>query len=220
MLYPTFIRLKPFVLSEASNQRSREAVVVTLTGTALPSGQVLGKITDGATATTTPRAGNVGNGVMGTVTVGAAARVGRYQLRATSTGATATFDVEDPDGFTIGQGAVASAFNAGGLSFTLADGANDYTINDVIYIDVAAGSGKYVAFDSAGNDGRQIPAGILYEALRAGTGDFKAVAFVRDCEVNRFEVTGLTVANTAQLAALGVIVRGDANVLGIATPTL
>lgn len=219
-LYPTYIRLKPFVLSEASNQRSRESIVVTQTGVALASGQILGKIRDGSTATVTPRAGNVGNGAMGAVTVGTAARAGRYVLSATSAGATAAFEVEDPSGQKIGQGAVGSAFSAGGLGFTLADGAADYAINDVLYIDVADGSGKYVAFDAAGTDGREVAAGVLYEALRAATGDIKAVGFVRDCEVSRFELSGLTVANTAQLAALGVIVRGDANVLGIATPTL
>ena len=38
-------RLKPFVVSEASNQRSRSEVVVAQTGAAIASGTVLGKIT-------------------------------------------------------------------------------------------------------------------------------------------------------------------------------
>lgn len=38
-------KLKPFVVSEASNQRSRDNVVVTAAGTEIPSGTVLGKVT-------------------------------------------------------------------------------------------------------------------------------------------------------------------------------
>lgn len=38
-------RLKPFVISEASNQRSRDEVVVSQTGAAIVSGTVLGKVT-------------------------------------------------------------------------------------------------------------------------------------------------------------------------------
>lgn len=38
-------RLAEFVLSEASGQRSRENIVVTQTGTAIPSGTVISKLT-------------------------------------------------------------------------------------------------------------------------------------------------------------------------------
>ena len=38
-------KLKPFVRSEASNQRSRDNTVVAATGTAILSGTVLGKVT-------------------------------------------------------------------------------------------------------------------------------------------------------------------------------
>jgi hypothetical protein len=38
-------KLKPFVVSEASNQRSRDNVTVTVSGTDIKSGTVMGKIT-------------------------------------------------------------------------------------------------------------------------------------------------------------------------------
>lgn len=38
-------KLKPFVVSEASNQRSRDNVTVTVAGADIPSGTVMGKIT-------------------------------------------------------------------------------------------------------------------------------------------------------------------------------
>lgn len=53
-------KLKPFVLSEASNQRSRDNVVVTAAGTAIPSGTVLGKVT--ATGKFVPYSNSASNG--------------------------------------------------------------------------------------------------------------------------------------------------------------
>lgn len=38
-------KLKPFVVSEASNQRSRDNVTVTVSGTAIKSGTVMGRLT-------------------------------------------------------------------------------------------------------------------------------------------------------------------------------
>ena len=71
-------------------------------------------------------------------------------------------------------------------------------------------NGKYVPYDNVGTDGSEVAAGILYNRLDAATGDVKAVAFVRDCEVNRKALTGLDTTGEADLAALGVIVRGRA----------
>lgn len=68
-------------------------------------------------------------------------------------------------------------------------------------------SGKYVPYDNVGTDGSETAAGILYNHLDAATGDVKAVAFVRNCEVNALELTGLDANATADLATLGVIVR-------------
>lgn len=44
-LYDTGPRVKPFLLSEAPGQRSREHATVTVAGTAIKSGTLLGKIT-------------------------------------------------------------------------------------------------------------------------------------------------------------------------------
>ena len=73
-------------------------------------------------ASSVAESGNVGSGVMGTVTPGAAAKLGQYQVVLTATGATAAFNVIAPDGSIAGAGNVASAYNTGGLAFTLANG--------------------------------------------------------------------------------------------------
>lgn len=80
---------------------------------------------------------NTGNGVLGAVTVTARTPAGRYTLRITEPAANAgNFRVEGPDGQLIGHGTVAVAFAAGGLSFTLADGAADFVAGDGFTIDV------------------------------------------------------------------------------------
>lgn len=83
---------------------------------------------------------NTGNGVMGAITVSEEARPGRYILRIVEEVANAgNFVIEDPDGEQIGDGAVAAAFDTGGLAFTLADGATDFGVGDAFAITVGGG---------------------------------------------------------------------------------
>lgn len=85
---------------------------------------------------------NTGNGAMGAITVDeAVARDGVYTLTIIEPAANGgTFVVADPDGVQIGDGAVAAAFNAGGLAFTLADGATDFVAGDSFAITVSGGA--------------------------------------------------------------------------------
>lgn len=68
-------------------------------------------------------------------------------------------------------------------------------------------SGKHVAYDNTGNDGRQTAVGILYDAAEDASTDQPGVAIVRDAEVAAGRLTGLDTAARADLAALGIIVR-------------
>lgn len=197
---------------------SREQVTI-LAGSGaarvLLSGMVLGKVAKGA-GTPAAVAGNTGNGTIGAVTVGAAAKPGVYNLvciePATNAG---KFTVEDPAGIHVGVATVAVAFSAGGLGFTIADGSTDFASGDAFTITVAAGSGKYVQIEDAGTDGTEDAAGILYIDATAPDGaDKKAVAIVRDAVVSTNGIiwpsdfdAGEKAAATAQLAALGIIVR-------------
>ena len=74
-LYNNLPRLKNFVMSEASNQRSRDNIVVTQTGTAILSGTLLTRV-DTGTAAFAMDAGATGNPTSGSITVGAAAMAG------------------------------------------------------------------------------------------------------------------------------------------------
>lgn len=94
------------------------------------------------TATAAALGTNTGNGAMGAITVDeTVARAGVYTLTIIEPAANAgTFVVEGPDGVQVGDGAVAAAFNAGGLAFTLADGATDFVAGDSFKITVAGGA--------------------------------------------------------------------------------
>lgn len=75
-------------------------------------------------------------------------------------------------------------------------------------------TGAYAGYDNTATDGAEVAAGILYNHLDAATGEVKAVAFVRHCEVNELELTGLDAAATADLKTLGVIVRTASGLTG------
>jgi hypothetical protein len=94
----------------------------------------------GTTGAATAWTGNTGDGAMGAITVSAGTKVGTYKLVIIEPGSNVgTFIVYDPDGVPISKkGAVASAFSAGGLAFTLADGATDFAAGDGFDIVVGA----------------------------------------------------------------------------------
>lgn len=201
-----------FLISEANGDLSRE--VVTLDTGDLTAGTVLGKITVGA-ASATAVAGNTGNGTVGTITVSAGAKPGIYKLTIIEPGTNVgAFMVEDPDGITIGNGDVAAAFAAGGLSFTLADGSTDFAAGDQIDITVAAGSGKYVQFNQDATNGSQYARAILYSSADATDADVEVAVIARLATVTAAELVwpadieaGEITAALADLAAFDIIAR-------------
>lgn len=139
-------------------------------------GTVLGRFLTGGSATSTANAGNSGDGTMGTVTVGALAKTGIYNLRIVAAALNAgTFEVTDPSGEYVGQGTVAVAFNAGGLSFTLADGANDFVVGDGFIITVS-GTEKYKVMKATAIDGSANFAGLVIADGAGDAGEFSVAA--------------------------------------------
>ena len=199
-----------FVQSLAQGNRSIENVTIK-SGQNIQAGEVLARELTGS-ATATADAQNTGDGVMGTVTVTDQAQVGTYMLTfleaATNAGA---FMVEDPGGINMGEGNVAAAFAAGGLSFTLADGATDYVPGDQFSIVVTETS---VAYTALPNDGSEAARCISLEDYNASSAALLGAVVMRDSEVNGNELVwpaSQSAANKAlavdQLAALGIIVR-------------
>lgn len=210
-----------FMVSQGPWDRSRDEVVL-LAGSgavrALTAGMVLGKRLVGATASSVAGSGNVGNGVMGTVTPANAAKRGVYTVVITEPAANAgAFNLIDPSGRVVGHGNVASAFS-GELGFTLADGATDFVAGDFFTITVVGGTEKWLRHDPAATTGEQFAAGILRDDVTVPDGaDAKGVVFTRDCEVNKEEIVYSAAADAAakalaltQLAAVGIIGRTGA----------
>lgn len=209
MAVSTFgVRAADFILSEAEGARSRENGTM-LSGETWVAGQVLGQVEVGA-GVAAAQAGNTGNGVMGAITVGAGAKVGVYHLEIIEPAANAgTFILEDPDGIQVATGAVAAAFSAGGIGFTLADGSTDFVAGDGFNITVAAGSGKLRKFATANTDGSQHPRAISIYGGTA-TADTPIAYIARDCEVNLKAITfpaGQEAAVIAGLLERGIIAR-------------
>lgn len=190
--YPIFrtvseSRLSNVLLWEQDLDQSREEVTI-LAGSGadreLKLGQVLGKITKGS-PTITPDGGNTGDGALGSLTLGAKARLGDYRCVCIAAAANGgTFAVIDPDGRRLEDATVAAAYSGSDLNFTISDGAADWVVGDSITVTVAGGSGKVVAIDFAASDGSQEAYGVLLGDVTAPNGsDTVGAAVSRDALV-------------------------------------
>ncbi len=169
------------ILSEAPGTLSREAITVVSGAGALAAGTVLGKITKGA-ATAALVVGGTGGGTFSAVALGAGALPGVYQLIAT---AATKFNLEDPNGVLLGVVTLGVESTLGGLTFTFTAAGAGHVAGDRATITVAAGSGKYTAYDDALLNGAEVAAAILLEAIDATSGDITCSALVRLAEIKK-----------------------------------
>lgn len=125
----------------------REAVTVVIE-TGMDVGAALVRTLISPTGTAAAAVG-VGDGVMGAITVAENATPGVYELKIVKAAANAgDFTVTNPFGAVVGTGTVAVAFIGGGMSFTLADGGNDFALGTTMAITVA-GTTKYKWIEAA-----------------------------------------------------------------------
>lgn len=93
-----------------------------------------GVVVGGAFAATSVGAADAGNAGAGAITaapaVAAGAKQGAYKVVQITGGATGAFEVRDPDGVFVGNGAVGTEFVGGGLTFTVTDPGADPAIGD------------------------------------------------------------------------------------------
>ena len=191
---------------EVSGSRySRDNIVVAGGVGVLPSGTVLLQQTAGA-AVGSLEVDNVGDGTIATGAVGAGAQQGTYRVSFTS--ATA-FGVTAPDGSTVGTGVVGTAFNTGGVNFTITAGETAFKAGDEAAVTIDPGSGKYAPLDAAPGAGAVL--GILCLPVDISTGDVAGAAVVRHAQIApsglRWGVpgTGDPVTPAVQAAALKVL---------------
>lgn len=207
------------LVSEASGERSREAVTVK-SGQNLKACAVLATLVSGTVASAAKAGGNTGNGTFtldATTPLLLGAKLGVYTLRCIAAAANnGTFRLEDPDGAVLGDIVMAggAATVSEQIKGALADGSSDFVVGDGFDITVTALVEKEVEYNPAGTDGSQIATGILYGAVNATSADTRGVAFKRDCEHNADIVvwkTGITAnqkaKGTADLKRRGIILR-------------
>ena len=193
---------------------SRDVLTIPSGTAAFGAGMVLGETLISGSAVATAFATNTsGGGAMGTITVGAAAKVGTYTLVIVEPGSNAgTFVLTDPEGLIVGRGAVASAFDAGGLAFTLAD-STDYVAGDGFHITVS-GTVKYLPYDDALTSGANVARAIALYDCDASAAEATVTGIVRLAAVKTAalqwhadaDATAKTAAYTA-LALKNIIVR-------------
>lgn len=187
-----------FLVSEANGHRSREQITIA-SGEVLKAGHVLGRTGSSGSASESADSGNTGDGTIGSITVGGAAINGDYRLwfvePATDAG---EFVVDDPQGNQVGQGTVAVEFDAGGLTFTLADGDSDFEVGDAFTITVSGQTYEYKEYDPTNDDGSEVAAAILYDAVDAADGAEDGVGIVRDAEVAEDALTWFDSATDAE----------------------
>lgn len=197
-----------FLLSEAPGQQSRETVTLASGATYSP-GQVLAASMTASGA----KISGTGDGTVGSVTVGALAQPGIYLLTCIAESANAgTFAVVAPDGTQLPNLTVAAAYVSQHISLTIADGADDWDIGDIVHVTVAVA--EYVAFSPAGSAGAQTPAAICCGTYDATDADQAGAVIARNAEVSGDLLawpSGISAANKAigisRLAARGITVR-------------
>jgi len=198
-----------YIISESSGTRSRESVVLA-TGD-LAAGTVLGQVTTANTITI--GGSNVGDGVMGSVTIGTDAINGTYVVTCTAEDTNAgTFSVTTPGGVALDDLTVAVAYVSSHINVTLADGAEDFDVDDTFSIDVL--TNEYAIFNAGASDGTETAKGILFDAVDASGAEQSATMSARDCEVTAGELvwnSGTTsiqkVAAETSLKSVGIILR-------------
>lgn len=201
-----------FIISEQDVTLSRDNCVL-LSGQNLGAGAVLGKKATAGTAVGAADAGNTGTSTIGSVTVGGGAKPGIYTIVMVGAGATAPFEVQDPDGLQIGDGKIGTAF-AGDVNFTITNVGGTTVAGDRYTVTVSQLTVKYLVLTPAATDGSQRAAGILIADTDATSADTACPVLTRLAEVNSNELVwpgGITAAQKdialAQLAKLGIISR-------------
>lgn len=187
--------------SEETNgsRYSRDNIVIAKGSGQLITGTVLGLLAVGA-ALASLEVDNTGNGTIAAGAVGAGAQIGTYRILFTSDTA---FNVTDPSGDAVGSGTVGTAFNTGGVAFTITAGATAFAAGDEGAITIDPGSGKYVPFDPAGSGGAEVAKGILVEDVDAtdANKDVAGAAVVRYAHIAPSGLTFKVAATEAQQAA-------------------
>jgi hypothetical protein len=175
-------------LLENEHQLSIDEVTIAPSQT-IVVGALLGAVGVVADMSATPGApvlgpGSSGDGVLtmdATAPIRSDAINGVYQVEFSGSGATATFNLIDPNGVDVGAGAVGTTFS-GPLKFEIADdAAHHYNLGDVIPITVVRPlyGEQFEAWSPTATDGSQVPVAIACYPATTGAAQTVKIAALR-----------------------------------------
>lgn len=140
----------------------------------LKRGTVLGQLTSYSVLTAAGT--NAGNGTIGSVSPGSAAKLGVYTLTAT---AATLFEVTDPEGNILAaEATVGTAYASADINFTLTVGATAFVAGDSFKVTVENSIGNFIECVKTATDGSQVPAAILADDADASLGPVGTLAYV------------------------------------------
>lgn len=160
------------LIADAKNLVSQP--IVLLSGN-LVRGTVLGQ-QNSSPITADAKAGNTGDGTIGSLSVGGSVQVGVYTAIATDA---THFTVTDPEGNVVGTATVGSAFSTGNqVNFTITAGGTAFVAGDEFDLTVSDATGGFIECVKTAVDGSQNPVAILADDADASSGPVTAGAYV------------------------------------------
>lgn len=211
------VQVGNYVVTLTQTSATAAFTVTAPDGTALPTGNVAtayksshinflvangGTMTTGDTYTVavsaagTPVLVGTGTGVVSGFSMGQKAQLGTYKVQLTTTSATSPLVITAPDGSTLPNGAVASAYASDHISFTLSN-AGTMTAGDYFNIVVANGTGQAKLWDPTATDGTQDVFGIITHDADASSTTAAVNALVR---LGLVKIANLTFKSTVTAA--------------------
>jgi len=157
-----------------SDARSLVTQPVLLASGDLKRGTVLGQQTENPVQVVSG-AGNTGDGVIGSITLGPAIKTGGYQLTAT---AVTKFNVISPTGDVLGVATVGTPFVHAEITLTITAGGVAFKAADSFTLNVFDAVGTYVECVRTATDGSQFPLAILVDDADATSGPVTAGAYL------------------------------------------
>ncbi|WP_413052140.1 head decoration protein [Pseudomonas bubulae] len=157
-----------------SDARSLVTQPVLLASGDLKRGTVLGQQTENPVQVVSG-AGNTGDGVIGSITLGPAIKTGGYQLIAT---AITKFNVISPAGDVLGVATAGTPFVHAEITLTITAGGVAFKVADSFTLNVFDAVGTYVECVRTATDGSQYPLAILVDDADATDGPVTAGAYL------------------------------------------
>ena len=177
-----------------SDARSLVTQPVLLASGDLKRGTVLGQQTENPVQVVSS-AGNTGDGVIGSITLGPAVKTGGYKLTAT---ALTKFNVISPAGDVLGVATVGTPFKHAEIALTITAGGVAFKAADSFTLNVFDAVGTYVECVRTATDGSQFPLAILVDDADATSGPVTAGAYLS----GEFNAARLIYGTTWSLPAL------------------